>query len=87
MNYITSSFSASFKICYDKLYNYFAIDSTQPEIKTESIQTESIQTESIQTESTQTELNERIYKKLSSYEQLIWLFSNPTHVINNIYIG
>ena len=87
MNYITSSFTASFKICYDKLYNYFAIDSTQTESTQPETQAELIQTESTQPETTQPELNERIYKKLSSYEQLIWLFSNPTHVINNIYIG
>jgi protein tyrosine/serine phosphatase len=84
MDYIT----AGFKVIYDRVVNYFYNDGEEE--NNQNVENINIITKQ-PTKNTEIDLitpsNERIFNPLSTFEQLSWFFSNPTHVIDNIYIG
>jgi hypothetical protein len=76
MDYVT----ASLKVFYDRVSNYF--------YNTEDKEENYIDKDNIISKDDLITLpHNRIYKKLSTYEQLSWFFSEPTYIIDNIYIG
>jgi protein phosphatase slingshot len=85
MDYI----AAGFKVIYDRVLNYFYESNNENNQPNNNIL---ITTQPIkQTNYSEIDLvtpdSERIYNNLSTFEQISWFFSNPTHIIDNIYVG
>ncbi len=96
MDYI----AAGFKVIYDRVLNYFYESNTENNETSETNNSMVITTQPTKkniyseidlitpTDPTmQQQQNERIYNSISTFEQISWFFSNPTYVIDNIYIG
>ncbi len=85
MDYIT----AGFKVIYDRVLNYFYDDGEEnnQQNKQNDLVIVEQPTKKITEDDLVTPPNGRIFNPLSTLEQISWFFSNPTHVIDNIYIG
>ena len=97
MDYIT----AGFKVVYDKVSNYFYENNTDTndtndnndnndnndELNSIIITTQPIKDSPNYEIDLVSPNNERIYNSVSTFEQISWFFSNPTYIIDNIYIG
>lgn len=94
MEYLT----ASLKVLYDRVFNFFNfrevpdfVTNNQNELNEDNI----IETQPVLQNSKEiydrddlvSLSNNRIYDKLSTMEQLSWFFTEPTFIIDNIYIG
>ncbi len=85
MDYIT----AGLKVIYDRVLNYFYEDDEQhnQQNKQNEIIIVDQPTKKITEDDLVTPSNGRIFDPISTFEQISWFFSNPTHIIDNIYIG
>jgi hypothetical protein len=94
MDYI----SAGFKVIYDRVLNYLYesnndndhvdhVDHDTNQTNYNLINTQPTKQTSYSEIDLVTPDSERIYNSISTFEQISWFFSNPTHVIDNIYIG
>lgn len=93
MEYLT----ASLKVLYDRVFNFFNFrevpDFVIPYPDDEDSDENIIDIQPISNNSNTEEddlvslPNNRIYDKLSTMEQLSWFFTEPTFIIDNIYIG
>ena len=93
MDYI----SAGFKVIYDRVLNYFYESHNEHDDHNHNTNINQPNNNLINTQPTKqssyseidlvTPDSERIYNSISTFEQIRWFFTNPTHIIDNIYVG